>query len=82
MKTNFSRKTINTYIYLKKPVINNKSADKQVHMMKASNKKIYSESYSGFYTVFWFTKMKGPEMVKCEGLGINMFRITTTRKNH
>ena len=52
MKTNFSRKTINTYIYLKKPVINNKSADKQAHMMKASNKKIYSESYSGFYTVF------------------------------
>ena len=38
MKTNFSRKAINTYIYLKKPVINNKSADKQVHMMKASNK--------------------------------------------
>ena len=37
MKTNFSRKAINTYIYLKKPVINNKSADKQVHMM-ASNK--------------------------------------------
>ena len=38
MKTNFSRKAINTYIYLKKPAINNKSADKQVHMMKASNK--------------------------------------------
>ena len=39
MKTNVSRKTINTYIYLKKThVINNKSANKQVHMMKASNK--------------------------------------------
>ena len=25
MKTNFSRETINTYIYLKKPVINNES---------------------------------------------------------
>ena len=39
MKTNFSRKTINIYIYLKNHVINNKSADKQVHMMKASNNK-------------------------------------------
>ena len=40
MKTNFSRKTINTYIYLKKNhVINNKSANKQVNMMKASNNK-------------------------------------------
>jgi len=38
MRTNFSRKIINTYIYLKNAVINNKSADKQVHMMKASNK--------------------------------------------
>ena len=38
MKTNFSRKAINTYIYPKNPVKNNKSADKQVHMMKASNK--------------------------------------------
>ena len=38
MKTHFSRKTINTYIYLKKNhVINNKSANKQVNMMKASN---------------------------------------------
>ena len=45
MKTNVSRKTINTYIYLKNHVINNKSADKQVHMMKASNnKKIYSKA--------------------------------------
>ena len=39
MKTNVSRKTINTYIYLKKPLINSKSADNQVHMMKASNNK-------------------------------------------
>ena len=31
MKSNVSRKTINTYIYLKNNVINNKSADKQVH---------------------------------------------------
>ena len=31
MKTNFSRKTINTYIYLKKTVTNDKSADMQVH---------------------------------------------------
>ena len=32
MKTNFSRKTINTYIYLKKNyVINNKSTDMQMH---------------------------------------------------
>ena len=29
MKTNFSRKTINTYIY---HVINNKSAEMQVHI--------------------------------------------------
>ena len=48
MRTNFSRKTINTYIYLKKPVINNKSADVQVHN-EASNKNIYSKSYCGFF---------------------------------
>ena len=48
MKTNFSRKTINTYIYLKKPVINNKSADKQVQMMKASN------INSLFQKLLWF----------------------------
>ena len=37
MKTNVSRKTINTYIYLKKAhILKNKSADNQVHMMKAS----------------------------------------------
>ena len=53
MKTNVSRKTINTYIYLKKLVINNKSADSQVHMMKASNK-----SYCGFYTFFDLLKWK------------------------
>ena len=39
MKTNFPRKTINTYIELKNHVINNNSADKQVHVMKASNNK-------------------------------------------
>ena len=32
MKTNFSRKTINTYIYLKNHVINSKSADMQVYI--------------------------------------------------
>ena len=31
MKTNCSRKTINTYIYLKNHVINNKSVAMQVH---------------------------------------------------
>ena len=54
----------------------------QVHIMKASKKiKIYSKSYCGFCSIFLFTKMKGQEMVKCESLRINMFRITTTRKN-
>ena len=57
MKTNFSRKTINTYIYLKNHVINNKSADKQVHMMKASNNENLFKSYSGFYT-FYLTHWK------------------------
>ena len=45
MKTNVSRKTINTYIYLKNHVINKKSADNQVHMMKASNNKNLFKSY-------------------------------------
>ena len=49
MKTNVSRKTINTYIYLKKPC----SADKQVHMMKASN-----NNYYGFYAFFDLLKWK------------------------
>ena len=31
MRANFSRKIINTYIYLKKPVINSKKDDMQVH---------------------------------------------------
>ena len=52
MKTNFSRKTINTYIYLKNHVINNKSADKQVHMMKASNNKNLFQRYCGFNTFY------------------------------
>ena len=64
MKTNVSRKTIITYIYLKKNhVINNKSADKQVHMMKASNNKNLFKSYCGFYAFFRFIEMKGLEMV-------------------
>ena len=62
MKTNVSRKTINTYIYLKKNhVINNKSADKQVHMMKASNNKNLFKSYCGFCTFHLTTKEKKPE---------------------
>ena len=60
MKTNVSRKTINTYIYLKKHVINNKSADKQVHMMKASNNKNLFKSYCGFCTFHLTTKEKNP----------------------
>ena len=53
MKTNVSRKTINTYIYLKKThVLDDKSADKQVHMMKASNNKNLFKSYCGFYAFF------------------------------
>ena len=49
MRTNFSRKTINTCIYLKKKtVINNKSAEKQVHIMKASNKQ------NLFQKLLWF----------------------------
>ena len=59
MKTNVSRKTINTYIYLKKNhVINNKSADNQVHMMKASNNKNLFKSYCGFYGFFYLLKWK------------------------
>ena len=57
MKTNVSRKTINTYIYLKTHVLDDKSADKQVHMMKASNNKNLFKSYSGFYT-FYLTHWK------------------------
>ena len=82
MKTNVSRKTINTYIYLKKNhVINNKSVDKQVHMMKASNNKNLFQKLLWFLNNFWFTKMKGPEMVKWESLRINMFQITATQTN-
>ena len=80
MKTNVSRKTINTYIYLKKPC-NKWSADKQVHMMKASNNKNLFKSYCGFYACFWFIEMKGLEMVKWKSLRINMFRITHTGKS-
>ena len=57
MRTNFSRETINTYIYLKNHVINNKSANKQMHMMKASNNKNLFKSYCGFYT-FYLTYWK------------------------
>ena len=70
MKTNVSRKTINTYIYLKKLVINNKSADRQVHMMKASNNKNLFQNLLWFLYIFWFTEMKGLGMVKCESLRI------------
>ena len=52
MKTNVSRKTINTYIYLKKLVINNKSADRQVHMMKAINNKNLFQKLLWFLYIF------------------------------
>ena len=52
MKTNISRKTINTYIYLKKLVINNKSADRQVHMTKASNNKNLFQKLLWFLYIF------------------------------
>ena len=45
-------------------------------MMKASHNKNLFKSYCGFYRFFLFIKMKGLEMVKCESLRINMFRIT------
>ena len=38
------------YLPKKNHVINNKSANKQVHMMKASNNKNLFKSYCGFYT--------------------------------
>ena len=66
MKTNFSRKTINTYIYLKNHVINNKRADKQVHMMKVSNNKNLFQKLPWFLYIFWCIKMKGLKMVNCE----------------
>ena len=58
MKTNVSRKTINTYIYLKNHVINNKSADKQVHMMKVSNNKNLFKSYWFFLHFIQLTRRK------------------------
>ena len=42
--------------------------------------KIYSKATVVFIH-FLITKMKGLEMVKCESLRINMFRITHTRKS-
>ena len=41
---------IDTRVGLKNHVINNKRANKQVHMMKASNNKNLFKSYCGFYT--------------------------------
>ena len=49
-------------------------------MMKANNNKNLFKSYCGFYAFFLFFKMKGFEMVKCESLRINMYRITHTGK--
>ena len=75
MKTNFSRKTINTYIYLKKPVINNKSADKQVQMMKASNNNNLFQKLLWFLYIL-FNLLEGkPEWIqyfKCESTRIYM----------
>ena len=60
MRNNFSRKTFESYIYLKKKktVINNKSADMQVHMMKASNNKNLLQKLVFFYTFFDSLKLK------------------------
>ena len=41
---------IDTRVGVKNYVINNKRANKQVHMMKASNNKNLCKSYCGFYT--------------------------------
>ena len=41
---------IDTRVGLKNHVINNKRANKQVHMMKASNNKNLFKSYCGFFT--------------------------------
>ena len=79
MKTNVSRKTINTYIYLKNHVINNKSADKQVHMMKASQAKSILKA-TVVYAFFDFSKWKDLKWL-CESLRIDMFRITHTGKS-
>ena len=49
-------------------------------MMKASNNKNLFKSYCGFYAFFDCFTMKGLEMVKCESLRINMYRITHTGK--
>ena len=50
-------------------------------MMKASNNKNLFQKLLWFLNNFWFTKMKGLEMVKWESLRINMFQITATRTN-
>ena len=75
MKTN--------YIYLKTHVVNNKRADNQVHIMKASNNKNLFQNLLWFLYIFWRTKLTNSnklEMVKCESLLINMLQ-TNTRKN-
>ena len=57
METNFSRKTINTYIYLKIPlVMTNKSVDMQVH----NEGKLPAKSIPKATVVFFFglTRMK------------------------
>ena len=43
----------------KKAVINNKSDDMQMHMMKASNNKNLFQKLVLFLYIFWLTKMKG-----------------------
>ena len=81
MRTSFPGPLTLIFTLKKKSVINNKNADKQVHIMKASNKQKSIPKATVVFIHFLFTKMRGLKMVKCKSLRINMFRITTTRKN-
>ena len=75
MRNNFSRKTFESYIYLKKKkktVINNKSADMQVHMMKASNNKNLFQKLVLFLYIFWLTKIKGLDWTRINWKWLNV----------
>ena len=74
MRNNFSRKTFESYIYLKKKktVINNKSADMQVHMMKASNNKNLFQKLVLFFYIFWLTKIKGLDWTRINWKWLNV----------
>ena len=73
MRNNFSRKTFESYIYLKKKaVINNKSADMQMHMMKASNNKNLFQKLVLFLYIFWLTKMKGLDWTRINWKWLNV----------